>query len=149
MSNKRKNKKKKNIKKAGNVKTERKFPLKKLGILVGLFALSTALYYAFASAGYGIVYLIYVTLCGALFVTYFAMNKGLMSVPSRDRLSDSLTEKEKDELLAEIIANKKRSEPILFLFFAVLLTVLCDSLYAQLSSGPIGEMLAKLTGGLS
>ena len=82
-----------------------------------------------------------------MFVVYFAMNKGLMGVPSRDRLNDSMTEEEKDEFLEEVVRNKKRSEPLLFVFLAMLLTVLCDSVYAQVSSGPIGDFLCRLTGG--
>ena len=146
MSNKRK-KKKNNRAYNANTKPEKKFPIKKLLILIGLFALSTMLYYAIASAGYGIIYPIYVTISGAMFVVYFAMNKGLMGVPSRDRLNDSMTEEEKDEFLEEVVRNKKRSEPLLFIFLAMLLTVLCDSVYAQVSSGPIGDFLGKLTGG--
>lgn len=145
MSNKRKKRRNNKTDKTA-IKPTKKFPLKKLGILVGLFALSTALYYAVASAGYGIVYPIYVAVCGGLFVAYFAMNKGLVSIPEREQLSDSMTEKEKDEFLAEVKANKKRSEPILLIFIAMLLTVLCDSVYAQLSSGPLGDLLSKLGG---
>ena len=129
------------------VAPNKKLPFKKLGILVGLFALSTALYYALALNGYQIVCPIYIVLSGILFVAYFIMNKGIMAVPSRERLVDSMTEDEKDEFLAEVIANKKRSEPVLYVFIAVLLTVLFDYVYILLSSGPIGDMLAKLGGG--
>ena len=130
-----------------NKKGTKKLPIKKLGIVIALFALSTALYYAFASAGYGIVYPIYVALDGILFVAYFVMNKGLMSNPGRERLDDSMTEEEKDAFLCEIASNRKRSAPLLYLFLALLLTIFCDTLYAQVVSGPIGELLSKLTGG--
>jgi uncharacterized membrane protein len=146
LSNKKRRKRSNNDKNISK-RPQKKLPLKKLGGVIGLFALSTALYYAFASAGYGIVYPAYVLLAAVLFVTYFAMNRGLMSIPTKDRLSDSMTEEEKDEFLAEVKATKKRTEPILYLFIAVLLTILCDSLYSQFADGPLGELMSKLTGG--
>ena len=127
---------------------KKSIPVKKLVSIVALFAISTALYYAFASAGYGIVYPIYVTLAGILIIAYFIMNKGLVTVPDRSQLSDDMTDAEKDEFLAEIKENKRRSEPILYVFLAITLTVLCDTLYAQAADGFIGEAFGKIMGAL-
>jgi hypothetical protein len=127
---------------------KKSIPVKKLVSVVALFAISTALYYAFASAGYGIVYPIYVTLAGILIIAYFIMNKGLVTVPDRTQLSDEMTEAEKDAFLAEIKENKRRSEPILYVFLAITLTVLCDTLYAQVADGFVGEAFGKIMGAL-
>lgn len=119
-------------------------PVRKLATVVALFALSTALYYAFASAGHGIVYPIYVTVAAVLIVTYFIMNKGVVGNPDRDSLSDGMTEEEKDDFLRQIKENKRRSEPVLYVFLAITLTVLCDTVYAQLADTFIGDMLSKM-----
>ena len=128
---------------------KKKLPVKKLISVVALFAVSTALYYALASAGYGIIYPAYVTAAGILIIVYFIMNKGIVSMPERDRLSEDMTEAEKDLFLEEIKANKRRSEPVLYVFLAITLTVLFDTVYAQAADGFLGDIFGKISGAIN
>ena len=127
---------------------KKRIPADKLAKVIGLFALSTALYYALASGGYGIVYPIYVTLGAVLIVVYFIMNKGLISTPKVEDLDGSMTSEEKKEFVEMAKRNRKRSEPILYVVLAITMTVLCDTLYAQFTVGALKDVFSGITGAI-
>lgn len=123
MANKRKNKNTKNI---NNEK--KKFPKKK-AIILGIGILCSMLaYYALASVTASVMP-IYTVCAAVVFVIYFALNKGVMTVPKPENLSSELTKSEKEKLIAEIKAVKKKTEILLYIFLSLSFTLLCDLIY--------------------
>lgn len=125
----KKYKKKKNKSGFKNHKPIKKFPVKRALILLGCVVLSFAVYYTFIALNVAEILPVYTVLAAALFVIYFAYNRGMMSVPERESLSDDMSESEKDEFLNGIKDRRQKSRPILYVFLSLALTILCDLMY--------------------
>ncbi len=126
MSNK---KRKKPVFKADNTKKKRKFPTRKLLILLGTFAV---VFSAYQIALYFMCEWIIHAYCIAIGVTaviYITVNRGLFSVPKKDRLTDEWSDGEKDAFIAEQIKRKKNSEFLLYILVSLILTVIYDMIY--------------------
>ena len=66
-------------------------------------------------------------------VAYVIINRGVFKVPARSDISNDLSNKEKDELIALIIKRRKMSAPILYVLVSLLFPLLYDTVYLFLT----------------
>ena len=71
----------------------------------------------------------YCIAAGVISVIYVTVNRGLFSVPEKDKLSDEWSDSEKEAFIAEQTKRKKNSEFLLYVLFALILTVIYDMIY--------------------
>lgn len=68
-----------------------------------------------------------------LFLAYIIINRGVSNdVPEKAQLADSLSETEKEELIAEIKRRHEKARPLLYFLFPLLFIVGFDIVYTLL-----------------
>lgn len=130
MANKRK-KKKQSKKKTETAK--KPFPTKKALTLLGVTIVVFAFYQVMIYLEKIWIMHIYWIAAAVIAMAYIAINRGVFRIPKKADLTDELTESEKDELLYVITKRHKQTMPLLYLFIAILLTLVYDTAYIFLT----------------
>ena len=69
----------------------------------------------------------YVVVASVLIVAYFIVNRAFTgSGVTYEMLPDTMTHKEKEEYLADVVEREKRSRPMLMVIFPIIITLLID-----------------------
>lgn len=130
LANKRK-KKKQNIK--TTEKAKKPFPTRKALTLLAITAAVFILYQVMIKLEKIWIMHVYWIGAGLIAMAYIAVNRGVFRIPKRPELSDELTEDEKDELIYVITKRHKQTTWLLYLFIAILLTLVYDTAYIFLT----------------
>jgi ABC-type protease/lipase transport system fused ATPase/permease subunit len=105
-----------------------------------LFTVPLLLFYMFAiTQRWGFVFWLYFLALGAVGVAYFLYNRAFFHTRvSRNELSASFSDAQKDEFFEEGERRAKRSRPLLYLLIALALVFLYDMIYLFLWESIVG-----------
>lgn len=114
---------------------------KKLLTLLLTFVVATVIYQL--AIYYCLEWMVHVYYIGAgvLAVLYIVINRGMLKKPEKSDLPDSMTDAEKDAFISEAADRRKRSEFILYLLFALILSIVIDLMYIFLTVNMGVELL--------
>lgn len=69
----------------------------------------------------------YISIASVLIIAYFIVNRAFTgSGVTYEMLPDTMTHKEKEEYLADVVDRERRSRPMLMVIFPVIVTLLVD-----------------------
>lgn len=101
-----------------------------LGVYITGWTLQDTAYFVFTQW----VTMIYYLALPLLIVVFVLLNKGISNdIPTREQLSDSMTDEEKDAFIADVKACRRRSRPLLIPIIPLALIVGFDILISYFS----------------
>ena len=84
-------------------------------------------FYLSSTSLWKIAVIAYVAIASILIIAYFIVNRAFTgSGVTYEMLPDTMTQKEKEEYLADVADRERRSRPMLMVIFPVIITLLVD-----------------------
>ena len=96
-------------------------------------------FYLSSTSLWKIAVIAYVAIASVLIIAYFIVNRAFTgSGVTYEMLPDTMTQKEKEEYLADVADRERRSRPMLMVIFPVIITLLVDLFRLFVLDGLIG-----------
>jgi len=96
-------------------------------------------FYLSSTALWKVAVIAYVAIASVLIVAYFIINRAFTgSGVTYEMLPDTMTQKEKEEYLADVADRERRSRPMLMVIFPVIITLLVDLFRLFVLDGLVG-----------
>ena len=110
-----------------------------LKLVLSTIAAMGIYFYLSSTSLWKIAVIAYVAIASVLIIAYFIVNRAFTgSGVTYEMLPDTMTQKEKEEYLADVADRERRSRPMLMVIFPVIITLLVDLFRLFVLDGLIG-----------